>query len=95
MTQPERSSIEWHLRLPVCETRTGCNQHLRCTPYASFCDLCRRLDCTADDILARFWSAVKRARGREAERAGRRPAVNRRDLTDRPRDCRGQTLLFS
>jgi hypothetical protein len=58
------NSFQWHLRLPVCETRTGCREHPKVIGMSDLFELCSRLHCGADQLLDRFWLACKQIRGR-------------------------------
>ena len=64
MNTAEIERVIWHLGIASCRIKSGVRNHLRLAGMDDFRLLCRYFNCSASDILEKFWQAVKELYGK-------------------------------
>ncbi|MCK4294085.1 MAG: hypothetical protein KAY65_12880 [Planctomycetes bacterium] len=61
MTCEDIARVLWHLDTPVCRTLGGTKVHLRLVSFKELRLLVRYFNCSAEDLVERFWCCRKTA----------------------------------
>lgn len=60
----KRERLNWHLSIPACQIMAGARRHLSLISCNELKKICGFYNCSVAEIEDRFWSAVKRYRGK-------------------------------
>lgn len=78
MTTEQFIRVAWHLRLPVCDLKSGIRRHLALISFEDLRLLCRFFRTNIAELEERFWHWMKFAKARQKDC---------RNCTGRPGGC--------
>jgi len=65
MTEAETKRVSWHLGVAVCRTKRGVRTHLGLFSLDELKLLCRRFNCSANEIVDRMYAAIKKCKQKQ------------------------------